>query len=65
VLPLPGDRKSQAFGQLETFSYALADGSGALDVSTTRLETMLGDVAVAVHPTDERHAGKIGTRRSD
>jgi valyl-tRNA synthetase len=35
--------------------YPLADGSGHLVVATTRPETMLGDVAVAVHPADERY----------
>ena len=35
--------------------YPLADGSGHMTVATTRPETMLGDVAVAVDPTDERY----------
>ena len=40
--------------------YPLADGSGSLTVATTRPETMLGDVAVMVHPEDERYAHLIG-----
>jgi len=40
--------------------YPLTDGSGSLVVATTRPETMLGDVAVAVHPEDERYVGLIG-----
>jgi valyl-tRNA synthetase len=40
--------------------YPLEDGSGALIVATTRPETMLGDVAVAVHPEDERYQNLIG-----
>ena len=40
--------------------YPLADGSGALVVATTRPETMLGDVAVMVHPEDERYAALVG-----
>lgn len=40
--------------------YPLADNSGHLTVATTRPETMLGDVAVAVDPTDERYAHLIG-----
>ena len=40
--------------------YPLADGSGSLTVATTRPETMLGDVAVAVHPEDERYTHLIG-----
>jgi valyl-tRNA synthetase len=41
-------------------NYPLADGSGNLTVATTRPETMLGDVAVMVHPEDERYAHLIG-----
>jgi len=37
-----------------------ADGSGHLTVATTRPETMLGDVAVMVHPEDERYSKLIG-----
>jgi len=42
------------------FSYPLEDGSGAISVATTRPETMLADMAVAVHPEDERYAGLVG-----
>lgn len=41
-------------------NYPLADGSEHLTVATTRPETMLGDVAVMVHPEDERYAHLIG-----
>ena len=47
-------------GRLWSIRYPLADGSGSLVVATTRPETMLGDVAVAVHPEDERYAALIG-----
>jgi valyl-tRNA synthetase len=40
--------------------YPLADGSGHMTVATTRPETMLGDVAVAVDPTDERYTDIVG-----
>jgi valyl-tRNA synthetase len=40
--------------------YPLTDGSGYLTVATTRPETMLGDTAVAVNPTDERFQHLIG-----
>lgn len=40
--------------------YPLADGSGKLEIATTRPETMLGDTAVAVHPKDERYQHLIG-----
>jgi len=42
-------------GSFWTFIYPLADGSGEIRVSTTRPETMLADMAVAVHPDDERY----------
>ncbi|KAF1005296.1 MAG: Valine--tRNA ligase [Luteibacter sp.] len=47
-------------GSLWSIRYPLADGSGELVVATTRPETMLGDVAVAVHPEDERYTHLIG-----
>ena len=47
-------------GSLWHIRYPLADGSGDLVVATTRPETMLGDVAVMVHPEDERYASLIG-----
>ncbi|MCI8553455.1 MAG: valine--tRNA ligase [Clostridiales bacterium] len=40
--------------------YPLADGSGALELATTRPETLLGDTAVAVHPDDERYRDFVG-----
>jgi len=47
-------------GTLWEIRYPLADGSGHLSVATTRPETMLGDVAVAVNPDDARYAHLIG-----
>ncbi|MDR6643144.1 valyl-tRNA synthetase [Luteibacter sp. 1214] len=47
-------------GSMWSIRYPLSDGSGELIVATTRPETMLGDVAVAVHPEDERYAHLIG-----
>src|SRR5581483_2922054 len=40
--------------------YPLASGDGAITIATVRPETMLADVAVAVHPDDERYAGLVG-----
>jgi len=40
--------------------YPLADGSGSIQLATTRPETMLGDTAVAVHPDDERYKDMVG-----
>jgi len=42
--------------------YPLADGSGHIEVATTRPETMLGDTAVAVHPDDDRYKHLIGKK---
>lgn len=47
-------------GHLYLINYPLADGSGALTVATTRPESMFGDVAVAVHPEDERYKQYVG-----
>lgn len=47
-------------GNLWHFRYPLSDGSGFIEVATTRPETMLGDTAVAVNPEDERYQNLIG-----
>ena len=47
-------------GAFYHMNYPLADGSGSIEIATTRPETMLGDTAVAVHPEDERYKHLIG-----
>ncbi len=47
-------------GSLWHIAYPLTDGSGSLTVATTRPETMLGDVALMVHPEDERYTALVG-----
>ena len=47
-------------GHLWHFRYPLTDGSGYLEVATTRPETMLGDTGVAVNPEDDRYKHLIG-----
>jgi valyl-tRNA synthetase len=47
-------------GELWRFAYPLKDGDGEIVVATTRPETMLGDVAVAVHPDDPRYQSLVG-----
>ena len=49
-------------GELWSFAYPLADGTGEIVVATTRPETMLGDTAVAVHPEDDRYRGLLGKK---
>jgi valyl-tRNA synthetase len=50
----------EQLGKLYEIRYPLADGSGSIVIATTRPETMLGDVAVAVNPADERYTALIG-----
>ena len=47
-------------GSFWQIRYPLADGSGTITVATTRPETMLADMAVAVHPEDARYKDMIG-----
>jgi len=52
--------KEEESGKLWEIRYPLVDGSGFVTVATTRPETMLGDVAVAVNPGDERYSRIVG-----
>jgi valyl-tRNA synthetase len=47
-------------GKLYHVKYPFSDGSGFIQVATTRPETMLGDTAIAVNPADERYAHLVG-----
>ncbi|WP_175072862.1 valine--tRNA ligase [Terribacillus sp. AE2B 122] len=47
-------------GHFYHMRYPLADGTGHIEIATTRPETFLGDTAVAVHPDDERYQHLIG-----
>ena len=49
-------------GQLWHLRYPLEEGSGHISVATTRPETLFGDTAVAVNPTDERYTALVGRR---
>ncbi|MGN8645662.1 valine--tRNA ligase [Gracilibacillus sp. HCP3S3_G5_1] len=49
-------------GHFYHMKYPLTDGSGHIEIATTRPETMLGDTAVAVHPEDERYKDLIGKK---
>ena len=60
-LSIPGHKGTYEFGVLIDFAYKLKkDPSKEIIVSTTRIETMLGDTAVAVHPDDDRYKNLIG-----
>ncbi|PWA10704.1 valine--tRNA ligase [Pueribacillus theae] len=49
-------------GAFYHMKYPLVDGTGSIEIATTRPETMLGDTAVAVHPDDERYKHLIGKK---
>ncbi|MCG9894198.1 MAG: valine--tRNA ligase, partial [Fimbriimonadaceae bacterium] len=59
VSDIETERKDIA-GTLYHVRYPFADGSGEVIIATTRPETMLADVAVAVHPSDKRYEGLVG-----
>ena len=50
------------FGILEEFQYAVVGSQDTVTVATTRLETMLGDTAVAIHPEDPRYTHLHGKK---
>jgi valyl-tRNA synthetase len=52
--------KTELNGKFWHLRYPLADGSGAISVATTRPETMLADMAVAVNPADDRYTALVG-----
>ncbi|XP_015212607.2 valine--tRNA ligase [Lepisosteus oculatus] len=64
LLPVPGYKDKVEFGVLVSFAYKIEGSDEEVVVATTRIETMLGDTAVAVHPQDPRYQhlrGKTAT----
>lgn len=55
-LKVPGYEKPVEFGVLTSFAYPLEGDLGEIVVATTRVETMLGDTAIAIHPDDPRYS---------
>lgn len=55
LLSVPGYKEKVEFGVLVSFAYKVEDSEEEVVVATTRVETMLGDTAVAVHPEDPRY----------
>ncbi|XP_055530331.1 valine--tRNA ligase [Wyeomyia smithii] len=55
MLSIPGYSEKVEFGVLVSFAYKVEDSDEEIIVATTRVETMLGDTAVAVHPKDDRY----------
>ncbi|XP_046699931.1 valine--tRNA ligase, mitochondrial isoform X1 [Silurus meridionalis] len=60
LLSVPGYQRKVEFGTMVTFAYPIEGQQGEVAVSTTRPETMLGDVAIAVHPDDPRYQALHG-----
>ncbi|XP_064637775.1 valine--tRNA ligase-like [Lineus longissimus] len=60
MLQVPGHKKKVEFGTLKSFAYKVVGSGEEIVVATTRLETMLGDTAVAVHPDDHRYSNLHG-----
>ncbi|XP_026299462.1 valine--tRNA ligase, mitochondrial isoform X2 [Apis mellifera] len=59
-LQVPGYEKMITFGEIVHIAYPVKDSKHEIIVATTRPETLFGDVAIAVHPDDERYAKYIG-----
>lgn len=57
LLNVPGydENEKFEFGVLNEFAYEVEDTKDRIIVATTRIETMLGDTAIAVHPQDPRY----------
>uniref|UniRef100_A0A8C9RSQ2 Valine--tRNA ligase n=1 Tax=Scleropages formosus TaxID=113540 RepID=A0A8C9RSQ2_SCLFO len=55
LMPVPGYKEKVEFGVLVSFAYKIEGTDEEVIVATTRIETMLGDTAVAVHPLDPRY----------
>lgn len=60
LVSVPSYEEKVELGVLAEFAYLVEGSSEELIVATTRIETMLGDVAVAVHPDDSRYKHLIG-----
>ena len=54
LMSVPGYTEKIEFGVIVSFAYKVENSDEEIVVATTRLETMLGDTAVAVHPEDQR-----------
>ncbi|XP_050590540.1 valine--tRNA ligase isoform X2 [Bombus affinis] len=59
-LQVPGYKKMITFGEMAYIAYPVKDSKDKIVVATTRPETLFGDVAIAVHPDDERYTKYIG-----
>lgn len=60
LLEVPGYDKKVEFGVIVHFKYPIEGTDETIEVATTRIETMLGDSGIAVHPKDTRYAHLVG-----
>ncbi|KAH8815082.1 valyl-tRNA synthetase [Xylogone sp. PMI_703] len=60
LLDVPGYDKKVEFGVIIHFQYPVEGSDEKIEVATTRIETMLGDTGIAVHPDDERYKHLVG-----
>ena len=62
LLDVPGYERKVEFGVLTHFKYPIEGTDEFIEVATTRPETMLGDTAIAVHPSDKRYQHLLGKK---
>lgn len=60
LLDVPGYDKKVEFGVIVHFKYPIEGSDETVEVATTRIETMLGDTGIAVHPKDDRYKHLVG-----
>ena len=60
LLDVPGYDKKVEFGVIVHFKYPIEGSNETVEVATTRIETMLGDTGIAVHPSDARYKHLVG-----
>lgn len=60
LLEVPGYDRKVEFGMMTYFTYQIEGSEETIEIGTNRLETMLGDSAVAVHPDDPRYTHLVG-----
>jgi valyl-tRNA synthetase len=60
LMSVPGYERKVEFGVLTHFKYQIDGTDQFIEVATTRVETMLGDSGIAVHPKDDRYKDVVG-----
>ena len=59
-LSVPGYKEKIECGVIDSFAYNIEDSDEEIVVAATRVETMLGDTGIAVHPQDPRYTYMVG-----